>query len=276
MEFSRIAVLGPNGRLGRCLISLGCIPFHVRLEDSDGIRELLKLHAPDVIINCAGKTDVDGCERDIIGTYTTNTFSIENVLNLFSGMFVQLSTDYIYDGLTGPYKETDYSYNPLNSYGFSKLFAETIVKSRLPESHLIVRVTNLYDNGLHGKSNFLLWVLDQLKKKNQIKVTDQIRGNPTYVPHLASQILNAIDKGVTGVLNLGGADIHSRYEMATLVCKFFGYDLGLIQKGPFYHLARRPQNGGLILDKATKLGIQVPTFYSGLSDLHISLMGTTQ
>lgn len=271
MELSRIAILGPNGRLGSHFVKLGCIPFHINLSDQDGFIEHLDRHNPEIIINCAGKTDVDGCERDPLGAYINNTFSIERILNIWRGRFVQLSTDYIFNGKQGPYEEHDTRYDPLNTYGYTKLFAETIVKTKCPEKSLIVRVTNLYDDGSSNKTNFVLWILNQLKDGKQTRVSDEIKGNPTYVPHLAKQILHAIEKDVYGILNLGCYEVITRYDLAVNICSFFDYDLALVQRGGFYHLAKRPLNGGLVLEKAKILGLSVPSLYSGLIDLKFSL-----
>jgi len=263
----KIVVLGPKGRLGSELVRLGCTPFDGHFSDPQINK--LKLLEPDVVINCAGKTDVDACERDIINTYLANAFGLERLANVFTGRFVQISTDYIFDGLAGPYDEGAFG-NPLQTYGFSKFVAETLVH-RFWTNSLIIRTTNLYDTGKIGKSNFALWVLDSLKAGKTLTVTDDLWGNPTYVPHLAKGILSAIDKKLHGTLNIVGETYCTRYEFAIRLARAFGFDPKNVIKGNFFIDAKRPRKGGLKTTLARSYGIPIFDLDTGIAELRLEL-----
>lgn len=264
----KIAVLGANGRLGSELVKNGCIPIISRLGDNKLASELNSI-SPDVVVNCAGKTDVDGCERDVINSYLNNAFYLENLAKGYGGFIVQISTDFVFDGNAGPYDELA-AENPIQTYGFSKFVAETIIK-RFFKDYLIIRTTNLYDAGKTNKSNFALWVINALKSQKQIKVSDEFWGNPTYVPHLAIGILRAIQARLTGTLNIVGETYCTRYEFAQAIAKFFNLDANLIVKGTFFADAKRPLRAGLKTDIARAFGIPIFDLSAGLDGLRLEL-----
>lgn len=260
---ARIGVTGPKGRVGTELVKRGCIPLDCDVTNLLSIKESLKKNPVDVLINCSAKSDVDGCEKDSIGTYLVNAFAPRGLIDNFSGKFVQLSTDFIFSGEDGPYDENAEA-KPQSVYGFSKYFGE--VGLRKFTDALIIRTTNLYDCG--PKQNFVLWVLNALKQKQYIKVTTELSGNPTYVPHLVDGILKAIEKDITGILNISGKEVYNRYDFAMHVAWEFGLDPKFIAKtkNTMGFIAKRPRLGGFILDKADKLEIPIYTTMNGLEN----------
>jgi dTDP-4-dehydrorhamnose reductase len=264
----KIAVTGHRGRLGTELIKLGGLPLEADITHRDQVLKAVNRLNPDVIINCAGMTDVDRCEESdsIIQAYQINTFGVANLISGFGGKLVQLSTDYIFDGKNGPYKETDRAC-PISTYGFSKHFAEYQLRN-LPKS-LIIRTTILY--GGHSqttKSDFVRTVRGMLKAGKLVKCPDSLIGNPTHVQHLAVGILDAIHKNICGVLNVAGLDRLSRYELAQRVAIEFGFDASQVVRGEIYGSAKRPVSAGFVLTKARELGIPLFDLASGLKLLH--------
>lgn len=262
-----IAVITGKGRsrLGRRLVERGCKEIDSDLLDFYTLEKQIKSINPTVIINTAAKTDVDFCEKSPITAYTINTFSLENISKNFKGFFVHISSDYVFDGKRNDfdgYTEEDLT-NPINTYGYSKLFSEEIVKKNFPE-YLIVRTTNLYDSSKY-RPCFATWVLDSLREKRRIKVTRELYGNPTYVPHLAEGILYCINKKITGTLNIVGMENMSRYDFARVIAYAAEYDpTDIIFPGLMYALAKRPERAGLNPGKAISLGVPIYSVLKGV------------
>lgn len=257
-----IGVLGHKGRLGTELIkNWKCLPLDADIKSLTSLSRAIDEIKPDVIINCAAKSGVDKCEDEVIETYLVNAFGPRNISEVFSGKIVHLSTDYIFDGQKGNYSETDKA-NPLSVYGFSKFFGEEALKKH--HDKLIVRTTILFDAG--PKDNFPLAAWRTLKENKPFTAPNDLYGNPTYIPHLAHGIIVAIEKDLTGVLNIVGDGICSRMEFAQIICDIFGFDKTLVTNSPIWGNARRPAKAGLDTEKAMSLGIPIYDIMAGLLD----------
>lgn len=117
---TRIAVTGRLGRLGSELVRRGCMPIQANILDWQALRKELDDLNPDVVINCAAYTDVDGCENAPRKAAEVNTYGVYILAQAFTGKLIHISTDYIFDGRNGPYTEQD-TPNPISIYGWSKL-----------------------------------------------------------------------------------------------------------------------------------------------------------
>lgn len=264
MERSRIRVIGYRGRLGKALLDLGCLPLDCDITDADGVRKQIEIHRPETIINCAAKTNVDACEKleNVVTAYQVNGFGPKNVLAVFTGTFVQVSTDFVFDGVNGPYRETDAA-SPVNSYGFSKFVGEmnTLADSVRP---LIIRTTALYDE---YSVNFVTSILAKLAETGYANAPRELISTPVYTPHLAMGILYAVDKNITGILNLVNTTRISRFHWAQAVARMWGYSDACILAGPVFGAAKRPLNGGLIVERASDLGIPLFTLEQGMREM---------
>jgi len=144
---SRILITGAFGQLGTSLRnilsdqSILAAGRMIPLEEKDGctalditelnqVRETIALFQPDVIVHLAAMTDVDGCERDPELAFDVNVRGTENLLDNFSGRFIYISTDYVFDGSNGPYTEKD-EVNPISVYGRTKLYGEDLVQQSM-------------------------------------------------------------------------------------------------------------------------------------------------
>ena len=104
--YKRIAVTGYKGRLGNELINQGCIPLDCDITRPITIKKAIGQVCPDVIIHCAAKTDVDGCEQHKDIAFKVNAEGTNNLRECFpGGKIIYISTDYIFDGTAGVYKE---------------------------------------------------------------------------------------------------------------------------------------------------------------------------
>ena len=263
-----IGVTGYRGRLGTALTEIGCKPISANIISRDELNRAIATIEPDVIINCAGRTDVDACEDDIVETYQTNTFGLQNIASVFSGKIVHISTDYIFDGLKGKYTETDRP-SPINTYGFSKLFAEVFL--RKIQSALVIRTTILYGSNANcRRSDFVKTVYNKLSGKQLIKCPE-LYGNPTNVKHLAIGIIDAIEKNLVGIYNISGKDYVSRYELGQKIAEYFGFDKKMVVKGEPYGSAKRLTYGGFDLTKSFSANIPLFSLEDGLKEFQKTL-----
>jgi len=255
----RIAVTGYRGRLGSELIKNGCLPINARIEDTIGLRRSIDSVKPDAIIHCAAMTNVDVCEQYPKEAMKANFFGTINLASVFAGKIIYISTDYIFDGQDGSYDEYDLP-NPINVYGMSKLAGELIVKKL--QNSLIIRTTVLFDN---WSSNFVTNVAEILRTGDEIQLPDKLFGSPTYVPYLAEGILSAVD--YTGVINIAGNRVMSRYEMGLEIVKGLGMSEWKVQPGPIKGAALRPVNAGLNTRKAKMLNIPIYNPLDGIREV---------
>jgi dTDP-4-dehydrorhamnose reductase len=277
----KIAVTGSNGLLGQHLVQellrkgyevhaisrgedriplggqSGYYYYNADIRDGVRMKELMDAIRPEVMIHCAAMTQVDECELNKPDCYNSNvtaTRFIIDALKPYHSKIIYLSTDFVFDGKSGPYKEEDPT-NPVNYYGSTKVQAEKAVQeSGLP--YAIVRTILVYGSTIPGtRKNIRSWIIENLKNGHPIKVvSDQIR-NPTHVEDLAKGIVLIIEKHKEGIFHLGGPETMSPYDMAMKIAELGHFDKSLIQKvdaSSFSQPAERPKVTGLDISKARK------------------------
>lgn len=237
----------------------------LNLTDFAALKKFLDDRAPDILVNCAAYTNVDGAESDRETAWNVNAMAVKKMCHILrrkKTKFIQISTDYIFDGQNGPYDEGARP-DPLNYYGTSKLAAENAVKASGID-YLIVRTNVLYGAAPGVKNNFVLWVKTSLENHQKIRVVDDQVNNATLANGLAECLLMACVMNARGVYNYAGTDLINRYVFAQKIADYFGYDKSLISPCKTADLnqpAPRPLNSGLITDKV-------------VNDLHIRLYDT--
>lgn len=261
-----IGVTGHRGRLGSALVKLGCIPIDANVANYYDLSVMLEHlqvqgHEIETIVNCAAYTDVDGCEDQPMQAATVNVGGVAALARAFSGRIVYISTDYVFDGTFGPYLE-DSVPNPVSVYGWSKLGGELVLKGRNNPDDLIVRTTVLFGSS----DDFVSRVANTLLSRRTVALPDKLFGSPTYIPHLAEDILQAIDMGISGVLNLAGSRVISRYQFGRQIARALGLSPDLVVRGEVAGKAPRPPLGGLAINKALKLGLPFRDPYDGLKE----------
>lgn len=242
----------------------------VNLRDAGSVQQLVQKHQPDLIIHSGAMSQVDDCEKNKDACWDTNvgaTRYLVNAAEKINASFIFLSTDFVFDGLNGPYDE-EAPVNPINYYGTSKAAAERLVRnSKL--SWAIVRTVLVYgvSNDPH-RSNMITWVKNNLQQGKKIKVVDDQWRTPTLCQDLATGCLLLAEKKATGVFNISGNEVLTPYDMALKTAEYFQLDTSLIEKISSKSLAQpaaRPAKTGLIIDKAVKeLGYQPHSFAEGL------------
>ena len=267
----RILITGASGQLGNSVLNqlfgkyelLATdinksdtlnIPFVILdITDLEQIKSTFTNFKPDVIINLASFTDVDGCELNPEKAYLLNTKSVEMLSDNFNGQFIQISSDYVFDGYNGPYSEDDDT-NPLSVYGKTKLESEKVLQdSRI--DWCLLRTNVLFDYYNSTEASFVKWVIDSLKSNKSINVVDDQWNNPTWTQSLAEIIELVINKNVKGLYNYGGADYLNRFEFAIIIAEIFNLDKTLISPistNSLNQAASRPLMGGLKTEKIEK------------------------
>jgi len=227
------------------------IPFSILdITDIEQIKNILTNFNPDVIINLAAFTDVDGCELNPDKVYLLNAKSVEMLSNNFDGQFIQISTDYVFDGYNGPYSEDDGT-NPISIYGKTKLEAEKILQDNI-NNWCILRTNVLFDYYNNSETSSIKWIIDSLKANKSINVVDDQWNNPTWTQNLAEIIELVINKNVTGLYNYGGAVYLNRFEFTKIIADIFNLDKTLIlpiSTESLNQAAKRPLKGGLKIEK---------------------------
>ncbi|MEY2963705.1 MAG: hypothetical protein RL754_966 [Bacteroidota bacterium] len=240
------------------------------ITNADQVNEVVEAFEPDVIIHGAAMTNVDHCEEQKELANLLNVVGTQNIAdaaNLVGAHVVHISTDFIFDGLDGPYKE-DASPNPISYYGKTKLDAEVIIQ-KLPSWSILRTVLVIGMAEDLSRSNIVLWAKGALEKGQPISVVDDQFRTPTLAEDLAQGALLAADQCAQGIFNISGPDYMSIYELVEAVADHFGLSMETVTRVDSTTLnqaAKRPPRTGFDISKAIKeLGYKPHTFSEALS-----------
>jgi dTDP-4-dehydrorhamnose reductase len=289
----KILITGSNGLLGQKLILklapdpnfevLGISKGDNRIRsvifrymevdvcNKEQVQSIFSVFKPDIVIHTAAMTNVDACETDKKGCLALNVQAVKNLLEAAEkckSHFIHLSTDFIFDGLSGPYDETAIP-NPLSFYGHSKLDSEDLVKG-YPFSWAIARTVLVYGVVPDlSRTNIVLWAKGALEKGNPINVVNDHFRTPTLAEDLADGCILLAKGKHQGIYNISGPNFMSILELVERVAKFFNLPLELIKPisaNTLNQAAIRPPRTGFIIDKAKNdLGFEPMEFEQGLA-----------
>jgi len=227
----RILITGAGGMLGQDLVGaatgetdvVALARDELDITDSDAVDTALRRANPDVVVNCAAWTDVDGAEDDPAGATAVNGTGAGNIARAAiaaAAWTIHVSSDYVFDGTSNrPYAESDRP-NPLSAYGRSKLAGEVEVARNAPGRHTIVRSSWLF--GAHGHC-FPATILRLAAERDELSVVDDQVGCPTYTPHLARALLKMSTAGApAGVVHVAGSGSCSWFELAQQIVEEAG------------------------------------------------------
>jgi dTDP-4-dehydrorhamnose reductase len=265
----RVLIVGASGFVGSALRAVfgseavGTYCNHpvdalvqLDIRDADAVRRLVSDVDPQLIIHPAAQPHVDWCEDHERESYDVNVAGTRNVAAAAysaGARYVFFSSDYVFDGRDGPYRE-DAVPNPPNVYGRHKLDAEQAIAATL-QDYLIVRVCGVYGFERAGK-NFVMALLARGQRGEAMNVPSDQWNNPTYADNLAVAVKELALGSHRGILHVVGPEYIDRISFARLACEVFGVDSGFLRPKVTAELgqrAPRPLRGGLDSAKARAL-----------------------
>jgi dTDP-4-dehydrorhamnose reductase len=261
----RVLIVGASGFVGGALQSVygadavGTYCNHpveglhqLDMRDAAAVQRLLREIQPALIIHPAAQPHVDWCEDHVQESHDINVTGTRNVAaaaRAVGARYVFFSTDYVFNGAAGPYRE-DATLDPPNVYGRHKLEAERLIADTL-DDYLIVRVCNVYGVERQGK-NFVMGLLAKGRQGEPMNVPSDQWGNPTYADNLAAAVRELAAASHRGVFHVVGPEHLDRVSFARLACRVFGLDPSFLRPRTTAELAqraRRPLRGGLDTSK---------------------------
>lgn len=276
----KVIITGSNGLLGQSLLNLlleekekyevygfskginrsGREDFtyvSIDITNEENLKKSIKEIQPDFIINTAAMTQVDDCENnkqacDILNVDVVKWLS--EIAEEINAHVIHISTDFIFDGVKGNYKETD-TPNPISYYGLSKLKSEKVLTSS-NINFTILRTILVYGKVFDmSRSNIVLWVKQMLEEGKEITIVDDQYRAPTYVLDLAMACKISMDKKATGIFNISSNKLMSVFEITQEIAEAFNLDKSLlkpISTSTLNQTAPRPAKTGFDLSKTNR------------------------
>lgn len=287
--FERILVTGASGFLGYHLLSKlaqTCTPYALYhqqkivhknaisiacdIANYQQLGDLIEDIEPTAIIHVAALADAGFCEKNKALSYLINVQATENLAGIASDFqipFLFTSTDMVFDGKKGNYKETDVPF-PINTYGEHKAIAESRVLDIYPSS-LVVRLPLLFGQPDASSKNYFTNFLQQLKQGTpQTLFTDEYR-SICGAYSIADAMLHFLGK-VDGILHLGGGERLSRYDFGEKVATAFDLDKNLLNacsQDDVQFSYHRPKDVSLDSTKANSLGFSPKAVAEELNEI---------
>tara|TARA_Y100000782_G_scaffold46100_1_gene51673 strand:- start:140 stop:1036 length:897 start_codon:yes stop_codon:yes gene_type:complete len=286
----KILILGGSGLLGKKLVEKTSDSFEVistfnnhkiehpksrtiRIKLPDEIFNLKSLifnERPNVIINTIANTNIDYCEQHKTETYLLHVKINKKIFKLceeVASKFIFISSDYVFDGKKGDYREYDKT-SPVNYYGETKAIAESIILQN--PINTVLRSSLIYD--WNPQVRFLNYVIDKLRKNEKIQAYDDFFATPIFLEDLVGSIIKAVEKNVSGIYNLAGPSCVTRMDFALAIAKKFNFDRNLIEPVSVKSsnlIAERPRNSSLNKIKAEKdLDIKFRSIEEGINEVY--------
>jgi len=238
-------------------------PSRAKLDvtDDDAVARIFAELRPTVVFNCAAFHNVDVCEREEDRAFAVNARAVKRLAQRCAehgARLVHMSTNYVFDGTASePYVE-DALPSPRNVYGMSKLAGEHAVLAYAPGG-LVVRTAGLY--GLHGSvskgGNFVTRMIARAREQGSLRVVADQRLSPTFTADLAAAMVEAVERGTSGVLHLTSAGSCSWHEFTEAIVELAGVDVPVEATATARGAGEidRPLNGVLASPAAERLGL---------------------
>ena len=275
----KVVVTGAAGLVGRAVVA-HCMAqadeinaFDHRaldISEASSIKSHLGELKPDVVINCAAWTDVDGCESDPIRAQRANALGPQLLAancRAANALLITISTDYVFDGSKdGFYTQRDQP-NPISAYGRFKLEGERRAQTAYART-IVVRSGYIFGS---GGNNFLSTVLDRARRGEQLKAISDMMGTPTYAPDLASRLRELAERDLPGVYHVVNSGEGASFAtFARMALEMGGVNPDLLQSATLAQLNRpapRPRNSRLRCLLSNAIGLTpLPTWQAALTD----------
>lgn len=277
----RILITGSNGLLGQKVVDL-CLskglPFlatssgenryskcpeaqyqTLDITDEANIKAVFDQYLPTHIIHTAAMTNVDACEEqpeacDLVNRQAVYMLAKASQVN--GAHFQLLSTDFVFDGEAGPYKETDQPH-PLSVYARSKYEAERLLQEVNGLNYSVVRTIIVYGQGEQlSRSNLILWAKEALQEGKPLNIVDDQFRAPTWADDLAWACVRICELDQTGIFHISGPETLSIYDIVLRVAAYYKLPtehITRLKSNTLNQAAKRPPRTGFILDKASSI-----------------------
>lgn len=252
-----------------------CPSHHLDITSVMNVDMIVSDVDPDVIVNCAAMTDVDGCETNPERANAVNAEGAENVARAAEQAdadLIHTSTDYVFDGdRDSPYPE-DADTNPCQEYGRSKLEGERLVH-KVHSHPIILRLSFVYgcsfpDGALSG---FPAWVCNQAADGVEIPLFTDQRISPSYARTTARTILDLLESDHSGTFNVASNSCVTPFEFGKNILREAGFDDSRVRKGSMDDVKRdaeRPRHTCLDVTRIEEvLGRPQPTLWENVEEL---------
>ena len=278
----KILITGANGMLGSSLchlfhndheiyalhrdeecFSICSADYSLDLINTRKVEELFNLIRPDLVIHCAGLTNVDTCEKEPGQAHDANVTITENIVRCCSDKtkMIYISTDQVY-GKADDHSETTGKLQPVNQYGKTKLQGEQKIRE-IFTNHIIIR-TNIFGwNVKAGRISSAEWIYNSLKNEQKITLFTDYIFSPIYTGCLGLILIQLVEKDFTGIINVGSSAPCSKYDFGIRLAEEFGLNSSVIQKGSISDhtfLAPRFHKMDLDTSKISSIGIESPDY----------------
>jgi dTDP-4-dehydrorhamnose reductase len=226
---------------------------HLDITDHAAVGRAVAAARPDWVFCPAGLSHVDYCEEHPEEAFAINRDGARAAARAAQGAgagFVFYSSDYVFDGVGGPFGEVD-APRPLSVYGRSKWEGEQAVASAC-ERAIIIRTSVVYGPERQEK-NFVYQLIRACREGRAFSPATDQRASPSYNPDVAAASVELATRGLSGLWHVAGAEVLDRYAFALVICRVFGLDasrLTPVATAALAQKARRPLDGGLKIAKA--------------------------
>ncbi|MBL1278808.1 MAG: SDR family oxidoreductase [Fluviicola sp.] len=293
----KVLITGSNGLLGQKLVAY-CLQkgveffatskgenrnsqcptenyFELDITSQSAILQLFKNLQPSYIVHTAAITNVDFCELNPEDCELVNvkaTSFLIDAANIIGAHFQLLSTDFVFDGEKGNYKEED-EVNPLSVYAKSKVDGEILVRENAKNGWSIARTIIVYGTGENlSRSNIIAWAKSALEKGEKINIIDDQFRAPTFAEDLATACMGILESNENGIFHISGPETMSIYQIVERIAKHFNYNMENVSKissSTLSQPAKRPPKTGFDLSKAySKINYSPRTLEETLSILY--------
>lgn len=277
----KVLVTGAGGQLGKCLQKHSKLYSEIdflfessqtlNIASEEALTSFFNTHQPDVCINCAAYTNVEGAESDEKTAFQVNSEAVKSLsehCKTYDTQLIHISTDYVFDGLKlSSYLEID-SVNPINIYGASKLQGEVMISEHM-DNYFILRTSWLYSEFDH---NFFNTILKKADEGAELNITTEQIGTPTNANDLAKFILNLINvnSDAFGLYHYSNQGEATWYDFARLILEEKQLEEEVKLKATFSYptKAKRPKFSVLNKSKAeTTFKVKIPHWRESLIGL---------
>ena len=201
----------------------------LEITDAGQLDALFDVSQPEAVVHLAAMADVGTAERNpesAAAVNATATHTIARLSERHASRLIFVSTEYVFDGQHGPYREDDPP-QPTTQYGRTKFQAEQAVAA-LASSWSILRTSIVYGWPAPGRRNFVPWLVERLRQGDAYHAPTNVHRSPVYVEHLVDGIERLVGVEDTGIHHVAGSDWVTMHEFAVTVADEFGLDTSLV------------------------------------------------